>query len=579
MERRLTTIVAADLVGYSRLMASDEERTIKRLRAVRTEIVEPLVQQDGGKIIKTMGDGLLAEFPSPVAAVRCVIEIQGAIASRENGPEEQRLQFRVGVNLGDVVEDGDDILGDGVNVAARLEKLSAPGGAVISRSVFDQLRGKVTTELAAMGPQRVKNIPDPVDAWRVEINGASEVPMTYDLPEKPSIIVLPFDNMSPDKDQEFFCDGLVEDLTTALSRFRQLFVIARNTAFTFKAKSVDVREVSRALGVRYVLEGSVRTAGQRLRVTAQLIDAVNDRHIWAEKFDGNNEDVFDFQDKLTASIAGAILPEVSASELENAHRRNTKNLSTWMLNARALTELAAFSPDSMLRALSYSNEALKSDPESSQSHAIISNIHAMETIYAWNRAPVEAVELSSAAARAAISLDRKNEDALGALGMCALVARNHSEAISLYRRALELNPNSVSNMNGLGMTLVYSHELEEGVELLKLATRLGPRDHWACFSICHVGFADFFRGDFEATIISADQAHQEFPQHPTPHRLKAACLGLLGRIDEARAEMNMLQKLAPKVTLSQTRAGVPFAYKEDADEYIEGLRRAGMPEN
>ena len=338
-------------------MAADEESMITRLRAIRSEVLNPTISKAGGRIIKTMGDVFLIEFSSPVDAVRAAIDVQTQMDEREKGPEDQRLRFRIGVNLGDIVEDDGDVLGDGVNVAARLKALSAPGGACISRSVYDQSRGKVDTELTPMGPQKVKNIPEPVDVWRVEIEGAAPAPMQFELPDRPFLIILPFANMSTDPEQEFFCDGMTEDLTTELSRFRRLFVIARNNAFTFKGRNVNVREVSRALGVQYVLEGSVRSAGKRLRVTVQLIDAINDHHVWAEKYDGDVEAVFDFQDHISGQIASIVEPEVTAAEIKRASRRPSVDLTVWQLNSRAEFESGAFSPDSLLRAEAFGEQA------------------------------------------------------------------------------------------------------------------------------------------------------------------------------------------------------------------------------
>jgi len=578
LDRRLTTIVAADLVGYSRLMAADEEGTISRLRAARTEVIDPAVSNGGGRVIKTMGDGLLIEFPSPVAAVRCVIVVQDAMVVRESGPEDNRLRFRVGVNLGDVVEDDGDILGDGVNVAARLEGLSAPGGAVISRSVHDQLRGKVVSTLTPMGPQKLRNIPDPVDVWRVEIDGAAAPPMQYDLPDKPSIIVLPFNNMSSDPDQEFFCDGLVEDVTTALSRFRQLFVIARNTAFTYKGRSVDVREVSRSLGVQYVLEGSVRSAGNRLRVTAQLIDAINDRHIWAEKFDGETSDIFDFQDGLTSSIVAAVAPEVNTAEIERAKRLPVTDMTVWGLNAQARAETHLFTPDSLARCCELANKAIAIDLENSEGHAIIAEAHCIEALYVWNRPAQDSLKLMLVAAEKAIALDRKNEHALLPLALGQIFMRCHTEAVALMRRALTLNPNSGDSMCVLGLSLIWDRQYEEGLAVLRQAQRLGPYSVWGSYILVHFGVAAFYSGDFDSTVAHCNEAHSEYPRNPTALRLKATALGHLGRTEEARATLDKLEKLIPGVTITSSRVAVLSNHEEDVELFLEGLRRAGMPE-
>jgi adenylate cyclase len=322
MDRRLTTILAADLVGYSRLMAADEEGVIARLRAARSEVIDPAIAEAGGRIVKTMGDGLLVEFGSPVAAVRTALVVQRAMAARETGPEERRLTFRIGVNLGDIVIDGDDILGDGVNIAARLETLAPPGGLCISRTVHDQVRGKLDAVLTPLGPQPVKNLPEPVEVWRVEVEGARTAPVV-NTGQRPSVAVLPFDNMSRDADQDFLADGIVEDVISELSRFRDLTVIARNSSFSFRGQALDVRKIAQELGVRYVVEGSVRRSGDRLRLTAQLIDASDGSHLWAGRWDRTMADLFDLQDELTRAIVSAVAPEVSAHERSLARKKPT----------------------------------------------------------------------------------------------------------------------------------------------------------------------------------------------------------------------------------------------------------------
>ena len=343
VERRLTAILAADVVGYSRLMGADEEGTLAALKAIRRELVDPRIVEDRGRIVKTTGDGLLVEFPSVVDAVRCAVDVQREMAERNAGvPSETRIEFRVGINLGDIIIDGDDIFGDGVNVAARLETLAEPGGICVSHVVRDQVRDKLAFAFEDMGEQQVKNIARPVRIHRIRIDAAAAAlpaaapQPTLALPDKPSIAVLPFQNMSGDRQQEYFADGMVEEIITTLSRIKWLFVIARNSSFTYKGQAVDVKQVGRELGVRYVLEGSVRKGGNLVRITAQLIDAETGAHLWADRFDGSMEDVFDLQDQVATSVAGIMEPALQAAETRRAVARPTADLTAYDLYLRSL---------------------------------------------------------------------------------------------------------------------------------------------------------------------------------------------------------------------------------------------------
>lgn len=578
MERRVATIVAADLVGYSRLMAADEVGTISRLREVRARLVDPAISDNGGRIFKTMGDGLLVEFPSPLQALRCVTLIQDTMARTESGPEDAQLKFRIGMNHGDVLGDGGDILGDGVNVAARLESLSAPGGAVVSRSVHDYVLGKLDVAMTPMGPQRLKNIPNAVEAWRLNLVGAEAPPMQYELPEKPSIVVLPFENLSPDPEQAFFCDGLTTDVTAALGRFSQLFVIARNTALTYKNKAADVREISQTLGVQYVLEGSVRSTGNRLRVAVQLIDAMNDRHLWSEKYDGELANVFDFQDDVTDRVVAAVAPEVTNAEIARARRNPTTDLSVWALHARARAEIFAFTPASMRRTREIAQQAIEIDPDNSESHAILAEAYCLEALYGWNRQPAKSLEMSMEASKKAMKLDRRNEHAMLTMGFGLVNMRRHGDAIRMARKALKINQNSTDCMSLLGIVLAWERQYDEAVDVLNAALRLGPHDHWGCYIKVHLGVAAFYRRHFEETISHCDDAHNDSPQNPTPLRLKTTALGHMGRLDEARETLRQLQELIPDVSLKSSRYAVISNFPEDVEFFIEGLRRAGMPD-
>ncbi|HCE72674.1 MAG TPA: guanylate cyclase, partial [Ruegeria sp.] len=376
MERRLTTILAADLSGYSRLMAADEEGTVTRLRHLFADIVRPDLSREGGRLIKTMGDGMLVEFASPVAALRSAVAILQQVARDqvETAPDT-RMLFRVGIHLGDVISDGDDILGDAVNIAARLESLATPGGICISRSVHDQVRGKVDAELIELGPQPVKNIPDPVEVWRVGAEGiacAAEKPAVR--AELPAVVILPFDNMSADPEQDFLADGIVEDVTTELSRFRTLTVIARNSAFAYKGSHKDVRQIAEELGVRYVVEGSVRRAGDRLRATAQLIDARTGAHVWADRWDRTMADLFDLQDELTAAILSGVEPELGAHERNLARRKPTDSLTAWEMCQKGYSEFTRYTDEGYSQAHAYYTRAIAADPDFALPHALLARL-------------------------------------------------------------------------------------------------------------------------------------------------------------------------------------------------------------
>src|SRR5438105_13310774 len=368
--RRLAAILATDVAGYSRLIGIDEEGTLDRLKAIRAELIDPMINEHRGRIVKTTGDGLLVEFGSVVDALRCATEWQRAMPHRHTGtPVDDRIEFRIGINVGDVVVEDSDIFGDGVNVAARLEALAKPGGICVSRVVRDQVRDKLEVEFNDRGEQRVKNIARPIRVFDVRIADApatltSAVPerTTLALPDKPSIAVLSFQNMSGDPEQEYFADGMVEDIITALSRIRWLFVIARNSSFTYKGQAVDVKRVGRELGVRYVLEGSVRKAGGRVRITAQLIDAETGAHLWADRFDGSLEDVFELQDQVAASVAGIIEPNLEAAEIERARLKGPDSLDSYDLYLRALPEAREMTAESNARALGLLRRSIELSP-------------------------------------------------------------------------------------------------------------------------------------------------------------------------------------------------------------------------
>ena len=401
--RRLAAILAADVAGYSRLMGADEEGTLAALKAIRRELGDPKVKEHRGRIVKTTGDGLLIEFASVVDAVRCAVEVQRGMAERNaEVPEARRIEFRIGINLGDIIRDGRDIFGDGVNIAARLEALSEPGGICVSGIVHDQVRDKLDVAFEDMGERQVKNISRPVHVWRRRLGAKPVIPAStpLPLPDKPSIAVLPFANMSGDPEQEYFADGMVEEIITALSRIRWLFVIARNSSFTYKGQAVDVKQVGRELGVRYVLEGSVRKAGDRVRITGQLIDAATGVHLWADRFDGSLKDVFELQDRVASSVAGVIEPTLQAAEIRRAAERPTSDPTTYDLYLRALPLWSTYEKDRIIRALDLLGQAIERAPHYGPALALAAQCYNVLAVSGWT-------DDSEASHRKAIDLARQ----------------------------------------------------------------------------------------------------------------------------------------------------------------------------
>ncbi|MCZ6522292.1 MAG: adenylate/guanylate cyclase domain-containing protein, partial [Alphaproteobacteria bacterium] len=447
MERRLAAIMAADVVGYSRLIRADEEGTIAALQALRTELVGPSIAAHNGRIVKLMGDGMLVEFASVVDAVRAAVEVQQALADRNAGlVEEERMVFRVGINLGDVVIDGDDIQGDGVNVAARLEGLAEPGGICVSAAVRDQVRHRLDLTFEDLGDRTVKNIDEPVRAYRIvlvaEKSSGAERDVPPPLPDKPSIAVLPFDNMSGDPEQEYFTDGMVEEIITALTRFQSLHVIARNSSFAYKGRAADVRQVARELGVRYLLEGSVRKAGNRVRITGQLIDAATGAHIWADRFDGDYEDIFDLQDRITAQVVGAIEPKLRVAEIKRARRRRPDSLEAYDLYLRALPYNYAANPEGNVAALALLEQAIALDPGFAPAAAQAAWCYQQRATLAWDVSEEGDIDRAIAHARAAIAADRDDANSLAWAGfVLAIVGHDLESARIATERAMELNPN------------------------------------------------------------------------------------------------------------------------------------------
>jgi len=587
-ERRLTTILSADVVGYSRLMAADEAGTLARLKAHRRELIEPKTAEYHGRVVKLMGDGTLMEFGSVVDAVNFAVELQQAMVERNAGvPEDLQIIFRVGINIGDIMVEGEDIYGDGVNVTARLEALAEPGGICISRTVFNHVKHKVDLAFENLGEKRVKNIPEPVHVYRVEISptdtgGASRVSdeQALALPNKPSIAVLPFDNMSGDPEQEYFADGMAEDIITGLSRFRWLFVIARNSTFTFKGQAVGVKHVAKELGVRYVLEGSVRKAGNRVRVTAQLIDATTGNHIWAERYDRDLEDIFALQDEITQTIVGAIEPELGAVEQERARRKPPENLDAWDLYQRGLWHLFDdLKRDALIEAKRLFQSACELDPGFAVAHAELAYTHVADIIRGLTDDPEASLDQAADAAERAVALDPKDPAARVALGRVLIFRFAHERAIAEMEAAIGLNASFSRGYYCLGLALLYGGRPKESIPQFETGIRLSPRCPvlWAYWMM--LGLAYINLENYEEAAASLEKAIEQPTAPFMAFAYAAATLGHLGRTDEARALLAEAETRKPGFSIDTVRSTAgQLGPHSGIDRIVDGLRKAGLLE-
>jgi TolB-like protein/class 3 adenylate cyclase/Flp pilus assembly protein TadD len=574
--RRLTAILAADVAGYSRLMGADEEGTHGRLRGHLQELVHPKIAEHRGRVVKNTGDGLLAEFPSVVDAVRCGVELQRGMAGRNEAARgEERIEFRIGINLGDVIVEGEDIFGDGVNIAARLEALGEPGGICVSRVVRDQVRDKVEVAFEDLGEQQVKNISLPVRVYRVRDIGAANTPLTptppeLPLPDKPSIAVLPFANMSGDPEQEYFADGMVEEIITALSRIRWLFVIARNSSFTYKGHAVDVKQVGRELGVRYVLEGSVRKAGGRVRITAQLIDAHSGAHLWADRFDGSLEDVFELQDHVAINVAGVIEPTLQTAEIRRSSERSTSDLTAYDLYLRALPAAMSGEKSGYIEALDLLGRAIERDPQYGPSLAFAAVCHTGLWVSGWTDDPEATRREGVERARQAL---RYAGDDAGTLGRAAYALGHFGEeieaAIALIERSLQINPSFAYGWQRSGWLRLWAGQPELAIDHFETALRLNPRDPGPA-TLMGIGVGHFFAGRLEEARAMLLRSLQEQPGWVPTSRFLASCYAHLGRLDEARAIVEQLRALTSVVVPSADHWRNP----EQREFYLSGLRLA-----
>ena len=579
--RRLSAILVADMAGYSRMMGADEEGTLARLRTLRRALVDPTLIENRGRLVKTIGDGALMEFPSAVDAVRFAVEVQRGMAARNTDvPPEQRMEFRVGINVGDIIVGSHDIFGDEVNVAARLETLADPGGICVSERVRESVHGKLDVTFEYAGEQQLKNMERPVRIYRVRAAGtAATAHPSLQLPDKPSIAVLPFQNMSRDPEEEYFADGMVEEIITALSRIRWLFVIARNSSFTYKSRTVDVKQVARDLGVRYVLEGSVRKAGGRVRITGQLIQAETGQHIWADKFDGELADIFDLQDQVTSSVVAAIEPSLRQAEIDRARCKPTERLDAYDWYLRALPHFYALSRASLDEAIMLLGRAIAIDPHFALAKAFAARCYAWRNPQGWATAPEEERAIAVRLGREALQDGAHDPSVLWMVGFAMWQLRVDPEgALELYDRSLALNANCAQALALRGWALATAGRLDEAVPSLLQALRLSPFDPEAFFTMSALGCAYLMARHFDEAIKWTSRALRERPSFAPALRFHAVCLVELGRLSEARDTVTHLLQLEPRLTISTLRRRAPIFDAKLMNTFLEGLRKAGLPE-
>jgi TolB-like protein/class 3 adenylate cyclase/Flp pilus assembly protein TadD len=579
MERRLAAILAADVVGYSRLMEQDEAGTFERLRQRRTELVEPAIARHRGRVFKLMGDGLLAEFGSAVDAVECAAAIQKAMVGADRVRlDDHRIEFRIGVHVGDVIIEGEDRHGEAVNIAARLQELAEPNGICVSRRVMELARQKVAFGFELRGEERLKNITETVAVYSILLDGTTSK-QAPPVPDKPSIAILPFKNLSGDPEQEYFADGMVEEITMALSRMPWLFVIARNSSFTYKGRAVDVKQVGRELGVRYVLEGSVRKAGDRVRIAGQLIDAASGAHLWADRFEGSVENVFDLQDQVTASVVGAIAPRLEQAEIERAQRKPTENLDAYDYFLRGMAAFHRWTREGSDEALSDFHRATEIDPKFASAYGMAARCYPQRKASGWMvDAAREAAEAERLARRAA-ELGGNDALALSTAGfVLAYVAGEFENGAALIDRALALNPNLAWAWLFSGWVRTYLGDPENAIEHEARAMRLSPHDPQLFQMQAATAFAHFFAGRYSDAVSWAEMALVERPNHVSGIRALAASCAMTGRQEQAKKAMARLRELDPALRLSNLKDVTPLRRPEDFNRLAEGLRKAGLPE-
>ena len=585
MQRRLAAILAADVVGYSRLMELDEAGTLAALKAHRTELIDPEVAAHNGRVVKLMGDGALVEFPSVVDALTCAVAIQQGMDERNQAvaPDKQ-IVFRIGINLGDVIVEGDDLYGGGVNVAARLEALAEPGGICLSGTAYDTVHGRPEIVFEDLGERKVKNLDQPVRVYRVRADDEPAVETTsadptlpsLELPDKPSLVVLPFTNMSADPEQEFFADGITEDIITELSKFRSLFVIARNSAFSFKGQSPEVKEVSAKLGVRYLVEGSVRRAGKRVRVTAQLIDAVEDKHLWAERYDRDLEDIFAVQDEVTLAIVTTVEPQLASRERQRARRKPTDSLGAWECYQRGLWHLFQSTREDADRSLVLMDRAVKLDPSFASAQAGLAFVIYYFVLMGYSSDREADLTRALAAGKSAVMLDPTDPFGHVAFGRLHTIQGHHEAAIASCEDAISLNPSYAMAHFGRAHSLWHAGRPEEAIGSHDRAIRLSPQDPIMWAFLASKSIALTMLGRYQEALECARKATRQPNTALYAHLSEISALGHLERLDEAKAALARAEQAKPGLDLAFVALSLPITDAACREHFFAGLVKAGL---
>jgi adenylate cyclase len=573
--RKLVAILAADIAGYSRLMGLNEAGTAKALREHRAAI-DPILAGHGGRVFKATGDGVLVEFPSIVAAVESALAVQKLMAERNaDVPEDRRMLFRIGINLGDVLIEGDDVLGDGVNVAARLEGMAEPGGICISDDSYRQVRGKLDLAFEDAGEQQLKNIARPVRVYRVRLDAAPKSEPPLPLPSKPSIAVLAFQNMTGDPEQEYFGDGIAEDIITMLSRSQSLFVIARNSSFTYKGRSVDVKQIARELGVRYVLEGSVRSGSNRVRITAQLVDAVTGNHLWAERYDRDLTDIFAIQDEITESVTIAIEPTIAQMERLMASRKPPHSLGAWEAYQRGLWHLGRMGADEMKAAMGFFRRAIELDPNFASAYAQLAYTTSYG-LYLYAMTSIEqAINEIDPLVEKATSLDPSDVHGYLARVTLPYLRGDSEDALAAAQEAVAFSPNHPLAHAYLAATLMMYTRHREAISSMKTSIRLDPKDPINYQRMYIIAQCHYFMKEYDVATAMAKEALRHYPEHPLSLRCLAASLAQRGHLDEAEEILKRTVSLYPKFFDMFVRKRAPWVPLTSYEHLLEGLRKAG----
>ncbi len=588
--RKIAAILVADVVGYSRLAGADEDRILARLRALRSDLIDPTIAVHNGRIVKRTGDGSLIEFRSVVDAVRCAIEVQNSMVERNAGlPPDRRIEFRVGIHLGDVVEESDgDLMGDGVNIAARLEGICEPGCICLSEQAYWQVKARLDLAIDDRGAVQLKNIADPVRVYSLQVGIAAQAKSAAPaekraaagpsalppVPDKPSIAVLAFNNMSGDAEQEYFSDGISEDIITDLSRLSELHVIARNSSFVYKKAAVSVPDVARALGVRYVLEGSVRKAGNRVRVTAQLIDSSSGGHVWANRFDRDLTDIFAVQDEITQEIVAALRLKLTVSEQAQLARERAVNVEAYEFFLRSREQSLTCTRTGNIAARNLAGAAIALDPGFEAAHALIAFTHVLDYINAWSTDPEHSLRTGLELAQQAVGMDEEQPDGHFALGMACMWSRDLDRARAEVQLGLALSPNSIDLLMLMAHIQIFSGDPASALETLDASMLLDP--HYPEVLLQFLADARFSLGDYEQAMIALEQRLARNPQSETAQALLASCYGHLGRPEESRRAWEQALQLNPAFSIERRRRVLPFRNPVDFEHRVEGLRKAGL---